>query len=161
MAQASDLQPLPKQGVPHPSRAFREGWEPQLSAPSNQSIPVFDNGGVHLDRDNANDPGYPGVIKNVVQLSVNFSIRSRGPNFKLLGEIISAFSPRDRSSRHIGEWTRRDSNPPPSFDRELYYLLLHGPCGSFASRRERCNVPQFFDGWKLGNVPSVPGFSQG
>ena len=35
-----------------------------------------------------------GVIKNVVQHSVNISIGGGGDNVKLLGEVISAFSPR-------------------------------------------------------------------
>ena len=94
-----------------------------------------------------------------MQLSVNFSIRGGGNSVKLLGEIISAFSPRYRSSPQMGEWTRRDSNPLVSrFARDFGCRLplrsrlqsastltescatvcTTGPVGSFASRGDRC-----------------------
>ena len=106
----------------------------------------------------------------MVQLSVNFSIRGGGDNVKLLGEIISAFSPRDRSSPQMGEWTRRDSNPHLRFDRELCYPLHHGPSREFREARgslQGCESQQF---WSISigeagqhaenevNVASVPEF---
>ena len=42
---------------------------------------------------------------------------------KLLGEIISVFSPQNGSSTETGVWTRRDSNPHLHFDREPCYPL--------------------------------------
>ncbi len=46
---------------------------------------------------------------------------------KLLGEIISAFSPQNSSSTEKGVWTRRESNPHLHFDREPCYRCTTGP----------------------------------
>jgi hypothetical protein len=124
-------------------------------------------------------PDKSGVIKNVVQLSVNSSIRGGGNNVKSLGEIISAFSPRYRSSPQMGEWTRRDSNPLVSrFARDFGCRLplrsrpqsastltescatvcTTGPVGSFASRGDRCKDANHnsFGRFQIGRLDSAP-----
>jgi hypothetical protein len=90
----------------------------------------------------------------VVQHSVSFSIGGDGDNVKLLGEIISAFSPSTKFSHHKrGEWTRRDSNPHLRLGQSAVLPLHHGPYGEFPRRsgvEQGCGSQCLGDVSKLG-----------
>lgn len=113
----------------------------------------------------------------MVQLSVNCSIRGGGHKVKLLGEIISAFSPRidllhrweNGPGRSRIRWSLASlgisaAQAPASltpakrlnFDRELCYPLHHGPSREFREPRgslQGCESQKF---WSVSNREAGP-----
>jgi hypothetical protein len=72
-------------------------------------------------------PRIGGAIKRGAALCQLLVSCDHSGGVKLLGEIISAFSPQNSSSTEKGVWTRRESNPHLHFDREPCYRCTTGP----------------------------------